>query len=333
MSQITPTTVAIVMGTYNGARFLEEQLASIAAQTHSDWRLFIRDDGSTDETPALLERAAAADARIEIVQDTLGNLGPALNFSALSEIAKQRGFAYLLFADQDDVWHPDKVGRSLAALQEEEARTGHEAPLLVHSDLVVVDENRTLIENSLMRYKHTHHVAADPLRTLLIQNFVTGCSAACNRALLEVASPVPSAAIMHDYWFALCAATFGRLLYLPEPTLEYRQHQHNQIGTRRHTRIPNIGGHGLARAWHNGMALLERRITQAQSLHALAEQNGAANAEAQASLRDFLSIFIPRSRLRRLARAYLSHIRCQRGPAYNLLIFIQILCVRPVYIS
>lgn len=326
MSQINPTTVAIVMGTYNGARFLEEQLASIVSQTYADWHLLIRDDGSTDETPTLLERAAATDSRIEVVHDTQGNLGPALNFSALCEIAKARGFAYLFFADQDDVWNSDKIARSLAALQAEEERAGSNLPLLVHSDLVVVDEHRRLIADSLMRYKHIHHVVTDPLRTLLVQNFVTGCSAACNRALLDVAAPVPPVAIMHDYWFALCAAAFGRLLYVSSSTAEYRQHSGNQLGAKRRTLIPTPSRGRYLRAWREGVAWFERRIGQAHALSEVSTRHAYVDVQAQTTLVDFLDIFRASTKFGRLIRALRRRIRCQRGVGYDALLYAQIMC-------
>jgi len=325
MPELKDSTAVILMGTYNGGRFIREQLDSIAAQTHTDWRLLVRDDGSTDQTVTLLERAAADDRRIEILRDTKGNLGPPQNFSELCTAAETRGYPYIFFADQDDIWHPDKVAQSLAALRSEEDRSPNTTPLLLHTDLTVVDEDRNVVDTSLMHYSGFHHVAADPLRTLLVQNFVTGCSVACNRALLRLAAPIPSVAIMHDYWFALCAAAYGQLLYLPHATLEYRQHGDNQLGARRHTRLPNPLRTGPWHAWRDGLAVFERRISQAMALNALSKQHAFCNDEAQAAVTDFLDIFSARSRIGRLIRAFRSRLRCQRGTAHNALMYAQIL--------
>jgi len=326
-SQPSDTTVAIVMATYNGARFLQEQLDSIANQTYTDWRLLIRDDGSSDETVDIIERAAHADPRIELIRDNDGNLGPSLNFSALCEIARARAFDYVFFADQDDVWHSDKLAVSLESLQAEERRTDRTRPILIHSDLVVIDKRGAVLDSSLMHYKGFHHVDDHPLRVLLVQNFVTGCSVACNQALVQLATPVPSVAQMHDYWYALCAATFGELAYLPRPTLNYRQHSANNLGARRRTILPSSFHLGPRRAWQNGITLLEERITQARELHKMSCQHPNANADAQKTLDQFLNIFQAPTRGERLLRASHGHIHCQRGIVYNTLLYLQIFAV------
>jgi len=179
-----------------------------------------------------------------------------------------------------------------------------------------------------MHYKGFHHVNDDPLRTLLVQNFVTGCSAAGNRALIELASPVPRIAQMHDYWYALCAATFGELAYLPRPTLNYRQHSANNLGARRRTILPNLSRLALNRAWRDGLALFEQRIAQARALSEVADRHPYVNHGAQTAIADFLHIFDAPTRIGRLVRAARSRIRCQRGVAYNILMYAQIMCAR-----
>lgn len=316
------------MGTYNGARFLREQLDSISAQTHTQWNLLIRDDGSSDETVDIIEHAASTDKRIEIIHDENDNLGPALNFSMLCEAAKRRGFDYVFFSDQDDIWHRDKLALSLAEMRNAHTHARHDAPLLVHTDLAVVDENHNLIDSSFMHYSGFHHLDADPLRTLLVQNFVTGCSVACNRRLLEIAAPIPPAAVMHDYWFALCAAAFGYVLYLPQATLEYRQHAQNEVGARRRTMFPHAFALGPVQAWRNGLAWMQRRISQARALSDLSAHHAYTSREAQTAVEEFLAIFRARTRTGRLLRAMRSHVSCQRGLAHNALLYAQILCSR-----
>ena len=229
MSLATPHAV-IVLATYQGAAWIGAQLQSLVEQTCPDWRLIARDDGSTDGTADVLAQFAQSDSRIEVVHDTLGRLGPVGNFANLLNVARNTAADYVLCADQDDVWRPDKLSRQLAAAQAALAEWGADVPLLVHSDLEVVDERLRMIQASLMASSGLDPRPECPLRALLPQNFVTGCALLANRALLEIALPVPDQAALHDWWLALCAAACGRIVYLPEPLVRYRQHPGNQVG-------------------------------------------------------------------------------------------------------
>jgi len=221
--------VWIVMATYNGARYLAEQIASLRAQSFVDWTLLIRDDMSRDGTAALIKQAGAEDTRIKVMHDGRGNLGAVGNFAALMESALAGGADYLFFVDQDDVWHPDKLAIMLDAMRVLEQAAGNDIPLLVHSDLTVVDE--TLLERaeSFVSYSRLSPATAD-LGVLLCQNQVTGCAAVVNRKLLELACPVPAQVLMHDWWVALLAAAAGKVGYVPERLVRYRQHDGNVLG-------------------------------------------------------------------------------------------------------
>lgn len=222
-------TVCILLATYNGAPYLGEQLASIAAQSHRDWLLYVRDDGSCDATCALLADAAARDPRIRLVEDGLGNLGPCGNFARLLEVVEAD---YYLFADQDDVWLPDKIAASLAVLRARESEQGRAQPLLVFSDLRVTDAGlHTLHPSELRRHGFDRLIARGlGLRDLLAQNIAAGCTLLFNRALRDAARPIPPEAVMHDWWLALSGLASGGLLYLDQVTLLYRQHGRNQMG-------------------------------------------------------------------------------------------------------
>ena len=224
--------VAIVLATYNGASYVLEQIESIRAQTWAEWTLLIRDDGSTDATRQLLEEAARQDARIEIMTDSRGTLGPVGNFGALLKAAQELQADYVFLSDQDDVWKPDKLSRQMACMRAIEATHGEDIAVLIHSDLSVVDAGLNIINRSFMSYAHFRHDEKEPIKTLLAQNFVTGCTVGVNGVLLRAALPMPREALMHDWWLALIAATYGRIAYLPEPTVLYRQHAHNQVGAK-----------------------------------------------------------------------------------------------------
>jgi glycosyl transferase family 2 len=222
---------AIVLSTYNGGAYLAEQIESIRAQTEANWRLYVRDDGSSDDTREQIARFAARDARIVVVSDGAGNLGAPVSFGALLSHAFARGEAYVFLSDQDDVWLPDKAARMLRVAIEQESRAGAHFPLLVHSDLRVVSTDLDVVHPSFFELQQLDpHEDTRPTR-LLFRNAVTGCATLVNRALLQRALPFPRVA-MHDWWLAQCAALFGHIAFVAEPTVLYRQHDTNVFGAR-----------------------------------------------------------------------------------------------------
>ena len=221
----------ILASTYNGALFLPDMLASLADQTTADWHLLVRDDGSTDATLSILDNfSACLPDKVTVLNGDGPRLGPSASFSTLLERTQS---PYIMLCDQDDVWFPDKIEKSMAAMLDAEQRYGSSTPLLVHTDLKVVDENLQPIADSFWSYQHLSPQLGSRLNRLLAQNVVTGCTVMINRALADLATPIPDKAIMHDWWLALVAATFGKVVYLDEPTILYRQHGKNTVGAKR----------------------------------------------------------------------------------------------------
>jgi glycosyltransferase involved in cell wall biosynthesis len=308
---VSPGSLVIVLSSYNGSRFIAEQIESIRRQTLSDWTLIVRDDGSSDDTPAVVQSIAALDPRIKLLNDSQGNLGPAASFGLLLERARDSGARYVALADQDDVWSAEKLSREVELLRSRERVLGNTVPLLVHSDLVVVGENLAVIHPSFLTFQGLRHQPEWPLGTLLVQNFVTGCTAVINRALLEAAIPVP-AVIMHDWWLALCAAALGEVAYLPDATVRYRQHESNVQGSRG---WKSAVSHSLRRplAWWSGSALmLQRAVRQADELRLRVQREEARTPRAARSLqllREFCSAFTGGGALTRLRTVYRHRIR------------------------
>lgn len=222
--------IGILLATYNGGRYINQLLASIRSQSHTDFRLYVRDDGSTDDTVDIVTRASRQDDRIRIVDDGRGNQRVVQNFARLMEHALADGCLATFFSDQDDVWHSDKVETGVRELKRMEAQHGTTAPILVHSDLEVVDSELKPLHPSFIQFSGITNNLEQPLQTLLVQNFVTGCTMLANRPLLEAALPIPKEAVMHDWWLALCAASLGEISFLDQPTIKYRQHEDNQVG-------------------------------------------------------------------------------------------------------
>jgi hypothetical protein len=229
--------ILVLLPVYNGEKFLHKQIDSILAQTHQNLRLICRDDVSSDASLQTLQAYAVSHPdQVQLLQDLKGNLGASGSFSELMQWALANGGSdsatYVALADQDDTWHLDKLSCCLEAMFVAEKKSPG-APVLVHSDLRVVDAQGVEIAPSLMQYQ-----GLNPDRTQfssqLISNTVTGCSSLMNFSLLKKAWPVPSQAVMHDWWLSLVASAFGRLIYLQQPLVEYRQHGRNTLGAREH---------------------------------------------------------------------------------------------------
>lgn len=215
--------IHILMSTYNGERFIAEQIQSIQAQTVTNWQLLIRDDGSTDRTPELIADFAAQDDRIHFINaDERENLGVIKNFFTLVKHAPADVY---FFSDQDDIWLPDKLALTLAAAKAYDASQ----PLMVYTDLKVVDQALKVQHESMIRTQ-SHH-ANTQLVQELTENTVTGGTAMINHALAELWQQTDDL-IMHDWYLALLAAAMGQLVYVDQPTELYRQHDNNVLGAR-----------------------------------------------------------------------------------------------------
>ncbi|MFC5527012.1 glycosyltransferase family 2 protein [Rhodanobacter ginsengisoli] len=231
---MTSPRLSIVICTYNGAPFLQPQLESLLEQTLLPDEIVIGDDGSTDATQDILQAFAvrARDAGIEVqLRSHPHNLGYVENFSEAMRLATGD---ILFLCDQDDVWRRDKVARMAARFE------GDPSLLLLHSDARLVDANGDSLRCSLFsalqltsQEKQAIHAGA-AFEVVLRRSFVTGATSAFRRELVTRALPV-AANWIHDEWLAAVAAATGRIDFVDEPLIDYRQHGANQIGARRRT--------------------------------------------------------------------------------------------------
>jgi rhamnosyltransferase len=315
------SNVAIVMATYNGAAHVEEQIRSLQAQDRSDWRLYVRDDGSSDATPALVAQLAEGDPRITVLESR-ARLGVIGNFGALLSHAHRMGADYVFPSDQDDVWQPGKLSGALAVMAALEAEHGRDAPLLVHSDLAVVDDRLRPLHPSFLRYQGIANEEADPLEVLLVQNYVTGCASLLNRPLLDLGLPIPESCIMHDWWLAQCAAARGAIGFIPAPTILYRQHGANQIGASGALGNLNVlharGRKRFVRSWNTAV----QTVAQARALHHRLQERGGASPEALALVDAYAGIDAT-SPARRLRTLHRYGIRRQR-PLGTALLYVRV---------
>lgn len=218
--------ILILLSTYNGEKYLKEQLDSLFLQTYQDFKLIVRDDGSKDRTKEILNFY-----NIELV-DSSKNLGVKKSFETLLKYASENSVAeYFMFCDQDDVWNNDKIEKTLKRMQELETFYGNKIPLLVHADLEVVNKKLETLSDSMWESEHINP-RANTLNKLLIQNTITGCTMMINRTLAMKSLDISSKAIMHDWWIGLVATTFGEIGFIEESTMKYRQHGENDTGAK-----------------------------------------------------------------------------------------------------
>ncbi|HFI2440743.1 MULTISPECIES: glycosyltransferase family 2 protein [Streptococcus] len=215
--------VNILMSTYNGQQFLAEQIRSIQEQTYTDWTLFIRDDGSSDNTKEILKDFERQDSRVHLIDsDKSDNLGVIKSFHKLVNHDRAD---YYFFSDQDDVWLPNKLELSLNEAQNYPANL----PLMVYMDLKVVNQDLEIMTESMVK-SQSHHANTELVQELT-ENTVTGGVAMINHTLAEMWQETDDI-LMHDWYLALLASAFGNLVFIDQPGELYRQHSDNVLGAR-----------------------------------------------------------------------------------------------------
>jgi rhamnosyltransferase len=259
-------------------------LESIRGQSYRDWSLLVRDDQSSDGTRKKLREAAADDQRIDLLDDASERFGAARNFAGLLKEVHQRGADYVFLADQDDVWHEDKVARQIETLQ----TSNGGRPKLVFCDATVIDAAGRKLHDSFLRYNRLPYRSSRPMATLLGRSYVLGCACAVNRALLDVALPLPDAIASHDWWLALCAAAAGEIECLDSPLLHYRRHAANASQAAVWNMNGNIGR--LRQRWEVGWKHFLRSLDQARALRARLRERNVARSEATEMVEGFCQI-------------------------------------------
>lgn len=223
--------VLILLATFNGEKYLSDQLASIERQTHRHWRVLASDDGSTDTTLARLQEFRSRNVgRVEVLEGPLARSAKGNFFKLLHAATPAQ---YVAFSDQDDVWVENKLERLVAACQRLEQRVGPSVPCAVFSDLRVVDEMLEVRAASFFREINSRPDRVS-FRSLLVENAIPGCSMLVNSALANEFRSFRGAlddARMHDWWLALLATGMGAIAFVPDQLVLYRQHSQNAAGS------------------------------------------------------------------------------------------------------
>ena len=257
-------SVTILLAAYRGAAYAGAQIESVLSQDSDDWFLILSDDG--EETAEVLEHYAKRYPE-KIMHHRSGKRFGSAQKHFMYLLAEFGGEApYTMFADQDDVWHADKLSRTLAAMKKAEDGSGQ--PLLVHTDLRVVDESLKEIAPSFMSFSRIDG-NRKAFHELIVQNTVTGCTMMINRPLVDIVqrAAAESDMMMHDWWAALCAAAFGKIIYLPEATMDYRQHGSNTVGAKKAGSLRYM----LSRLGQNARKLRDDTIRQTNAFLRLYE--------------------------------------------------------------
>ncbi len=220
--------IDILLASYNGEKYITEQIESILNQTYKDWFLYIKDDCSTDNTVKIInayEKRYKDKIKVVVSDKPTGSAKD--NFFSMLQYSKSD---YIMTCDQDDVWIPEKIEITYNKMKEAE-NAYKDIPILVHTDLKVADENLNIISDSLLKMQNLDS-SKDKLNNLLVQNIVTGCTVMVNRKLLDYIKTIPKYAIMHDWWMALIASSLGKIEFIEKPTVLYRQHKYNDVGAK-----------------------------------------------------------------------------------------------------
>ena len=224
------TKVTILLSTYNGINYLPVQLDSIFSQTHKDFEILIRDDGSTDGTVDLLRQYANKYPKsIKLFPSNPIKLGAAKSFMRLLEAAVGD---YIMFCDQDDLWLPSKIESSLKHIKFLDNKYGSDIPLMAFGDLTVVNSDLKVIHKSFWKHQKLNPKIVTNWKAVLAQNTVTGCTMIINSAAKRLCLPFPCVDILHDQWIAVNVARSGHIAWTEDTTILYRQHNSNSLGAK-----------------------------------------------------------------------------------------------------
>ena len=239
---------AILLATYNGEEYIVEMLDSLCRQTRQDFKCYIHDDGSYDNTVPLLKDWIKGKKNYEILEYEYDSDSKEAGSGHVKNGAKNNFMSmlgrveaeYYMFADQDDVWKDDKVSKLTAEI-ERVTRDREDVPTAVHCDMYVVDDDLNVITDSFIKYIG-RDIYRNKLPELLIDNPAAGCTMIINKALRDKAlyydniDNIP----MHDQWLMCVAAATGRISVIDEPLLYYRQHVDNVMGAKSESKADKV---------------------------------------------------------------------------------------------
>lgn len=210
--------VQILLSTYNGESYVEEQINSLINQEYQNINIRIRDDGSKDRTIEILDELITTNENISLIKGK--NVGVIKSFFELLRDSSDSA-EYFSFCDQDDFWETDKISRAISLLEKEEQTI----PLMYCSRTTLVDQDLKVLGYSESPTKEITFANA------LVQNIATGCTVVINKKAKElIVKEFPNAVVMHDWWSYIVVSAFGKVVFDHESKILYRQHSNNTVG-------------------------------------------------------------------------------------------------------
>lgn len=213
--------IDILMATYNGEKYLAEQLNSIINQTYHNWNLLIRDDNSTDKTLEIIQNYHKKDKRIKILKDNKGNLGIVRNFE---ELLKSSESEFIMFSDQDDIWVENKLDMYLKMIEKIKNKG-----FMIHSDAILFDKNKSNILKDTFISKKAINKG---LENVFFNYFVQGATILISKEIKNFILPFPKEVYLHDRYIHLISELFFERIFVNKALIYYRQHGDNQIGAK-----------------------------------------------------------------------------------------------------
>ena len=213
--------IDILMATYNGEKYLVEQLDSIINQTYHNWNLLIRDDNSTDKTLEIIQNYHKKDKRIKILKDNKGNLGIVRNFE---ELLKSSESEFIMFSDQDDIWVENKLDVYLKMIEKIKNKG-----FMIHSDAILFDKNKSNILKDTFISKKAINKG---LENVFFNYFVQGATILISKEIKNFILPFPKEVYLHDRYIHLISELFFERIFVNKALIYYRQHGDNQIGAK-----------------------------------------------------------------------------------------------------
>ncbi len=253
--------ILVLLAAYNGEKYIADMIDSVLNQDHKNIKIVLSDDNSSDSTLDILEDYANRYPE-KIIHYKSGERFGNAQSHFMHLLTKFNNSKYIMFCDQDDIWHKDKVSRTLRLMKQLENE--RKIPVLVHTDLHVVDQELREISPSFCKYSNIDGNRVR-LNQIIVHNVVTGCTVMINECLAKMATakPIPmEKVVMHDWWIAILAACCGKIGFLDEKTIEYRQHNNNTVGAK------NVRSIGFLLDWLKSRKMkksMERCVNQAQA--------------------------------------------------------------------
>lgn len=272
--------VSIFLATYNGEKYLDQQLLSLFNQTYQDFIVYAVDDCSTDNTVSILDQWRIKYPDKLIISRREWNSGkPQIPF--LEMAIEHKKTDYYMFCDQDDVWFPDKIQTSVETIREYEKRYSCSMPILLGTELIITDQNLVPYKKQKKRIDYDKYSKPNKL---ICYNIFTGCTIIYNATLSRFIDEIPDNSILHDWWLAFIASSLGVTGVVPHPTMYYRQHGKNAVGAEINRSLKYYINR-LRKIWDNDYYYLARlylkyysKYTPEQNLKMISTYSGLPNS-------------------------------------------------------